>query len=135
MNNINESKVVFDGIRATESYLRKQYIPIWYHPSFKCLSVSPIFHWTDQDVFSYINNNGIPKTLLHSLGTSTECWCGAYKTEEDFRKLYDLNREMFYKLADVEKESKNRYTFLYKNGQKIPLANLEKQILNKKKMA
>ena len=135
LNNINESKVVFDGIRATESYLRKQYIPIWYHPSFKCLSVSPIFHWTDQDVFSYINNNGIPKTLLHSLGTSTECWCGVYKTEEDFRKLYDLNREMFYKLADVEKENKKRYTFLYKNGQKIPLANLEKQILNKKKMA
>ncbi len=121
LDSIKEPKVVFDGIRAAESNVRKQYIPIWYHPSFKCLSVSPIFYWSDQEVVSLINSNGLPKTLLHSLGTSTECWCGAYKTEADFRKLYELNRDMFYKLAKVEKENKNRYTFLYKNGEKIPL--------------
>ena len=129
LDSIKEPKVVFDGIRAAESNIRKQYIPIWYHPSFKCLSVSPIFHWTDDQVNSFINSNGIPKTLLHSLGTSTECWCGAYKTEKDFKKLYELNRDMFYKLAEVEKENKYRYTFLYKNGQKIPLRDLERQIL------
>jgi 3'-phosphoadenosine 5'-phosphosulfate sulfotransferase (PAPS reductase)/FAD synthetase len=129
LDSIKEPKVVFDGIRAAESNVRKQYIPIWYHPSFKCLSVSPIFYWSDQEVVSLINSNGLPKTLLHSLGTSTECWCGAYKTEADFRKLYELNRDMFYKLAKVEKENKNRYTFLYKNGEKIPLIDLEKQIL------
>jgi 3'-phosphoadenosine 5'-phosphosulfate sulfotransferase (PAPS reductase)/FAD synthetase len=133
LDTVEESKVVFDGIRAAESRLRKEYIPIWYHPSFKCLSVSPIFYWSDHDVISYINSNGIPKTLLHSLGSSTECWCGAYKTETDFRNLYDLNKEMFRKLANVEKENKNRYTFLYKNGQKIPLRILEKKILSKKR--
>jgi 3'-phosphoadenosine 5'-phosphosulfate sulfotransferase (PAPS reductase)/FAD synthetase len=130
---IKEPKVVFDGIRAAESRIRKEYIPIWYHPSFKCLSVSPIFNWSDQEVISYINSNGIPKTLLHSLGSSTECWCGAYKTETDFRNLYDLSKDMFKKLANVEKENKNRYTFLYKEGRKIPLASLEKQILSEKK--
>ena len=129
---IKEPKVVFDGIRAAESRIRKQYIPIWYHPSFKCLSVSPIFYWSDQDVISYINSNGIPKTMLHSLGSSTECWCGAYKTETDFRNLYDLNKEMFEKLARVEKENKSRYTFLYKKGRKIPLRILEKKILREK---
>ncbi len=130
---IKEPKVVFDGIRAVESRIRKEYIPIWYHPSFKCLSVSPIFNWSDQDVISYINSNGIPKTILHSLGSSTECWCGAYKTETDFRNLYDLNKVMFKKLARVEKENKNRYTFLYKKGQKISLRILEKKILNEKR--
>lgn len=132
LNRIRGPKVVFDGIRAVESRIRKQYIPIWYHPSFKCLSVSPIFYWSDQDVISYINSNGIPKTMLHSLGSSTECWCGAYKTETDFRNLYDLNKEMFEKLARVEKENKSRYTFLYKKGRKIPLRILEKKILREK---
>lgn len=130
---MKEPKVVFDGIRAEESRLRKQYIPIWYHPSFKCLSVSPIFHWSKPEVISLINSNGLPKTLLHTLGSSTECWCGAYKTETDFKKLYELNREMFYKLAEIEKETKYRYTFLYKNGQQIPLKDLEKQILRERK--
>lgn len=129
LDSIKEPKAIFDGIRAMESNVRKQYIPIWYHPSFKCLSVSPIFYWSDHQVVSFINNNGIPRTLLHSLGTSTECWCGAYKTEMDFKKLYDLNKDMFYKLVKVEEENKNRYTFIYKNGQKLPLRELEKQIL------
>ena len=132
-DSVKKPKVVFDGIRAAESNVRKQYIPIWYHPTFKCLSVSPIFYWSDQDVISFINSNGIPKTLLHSLGTSTECWCGAYKTETDFRKLYELNREMFYKLVKLEEDNNNRYTFLYKDGKKIPLKDLEKQILKEKK--
>ncbi|GAH73631.1 unnamed protein product, partial [marine sediment metagenome] len=126
---VKEPKVIFDGIRAAESSIRRHYIPIWYHPSFKCLSVSPIFQWTDKEVVRYVNSNGIPKTFLHSLKTSAECWCGAYKTEADFRKLYDLNRDMFYKLVDVEDQNKNGYTFIYKRGQKIPLRDLERQIL------
>ena len=125
-------KVVFDGIRAVESNLRSQYIPIWYHPSFKCLSVSPIFYWTNEDVGSLINSNGIPKTLLHFLGSSTECWCGAYKTETDFRNLYSLNKDIFQKLIEIENSNKNRYTFLFKNGEKLPLKKLEKQILKGK---
>jgi|GEM_PF-351069 len=127
--NIDEPKVVFDGIRAAESNIRRKYIPIWYHPSFKCLSVSAIFHWTNSQVISLINENGLPKTYLHNLGTSSECWCGAYKTETDFIKLYNLNKMMFYKLAKLEEESKTGYTFLYTNGQKKTLWDLENQIL------
>lgn len=128
LNKIKEPKVVFDGIRAAESNIRRHYIPIWYHPSFKCLSVSPIFYWTDEQVISYVNSNGIPKTFLHSLGTSTECWCGAYKTKSDFEKLYDLDREMFSKLDEVERKNKSGYTFIYKNGQKITLSQLAKEL-------
>ncbi len=132
LNSIREPKVVFDGIRAAESNIRRQYIPIWYHPTFKCLSISTIFHWTDEEVIHCVNNNGIPKTFLHSLGTSTECWCGAYKTETDFKKLYNLDRDMFYKLLKLEEENKNGYTFIYKNSQKIHLRDLERQILEGK---
>ena len=132
LDSIKEPKVVFDGIRAVESNVRKQYIPIWYHPSFKCLSVSPIFYWSDLQVTSLINSNGLPKTLLHSLGSSTECWCGAYKTETDFKKLYGLNRDMFYKLVELEEGNKSGFTFIYKNGQRIPLRDLERQILNER---
>jgi 3'-phosphoadenosine 5'-phosphosulfate sulfotransferase (PAPS reductase)/FAD synthetase len=128
LDKIEEPKVVFDGIRAAESNIRKQYIPIWYHPSFKCLSVSPIFYWSDEQVISYVNSNGIPKTFLHSLGTSTECWCGAYKTKSDFEKLYELDRDMFLKLVEVEEKSKSGYTFIYKDGRRIPLKELVKTI-------
>lgn len=131
--NIKKPKVVFDGIRAVESNVRSQYIPVWYHPSFKCLSVSPLFYWSDEKVVSLINSNGIPKTLLHTLKSSTECWCGAYKTEKDFLKLYELNQDLFHKLGKIEEESKNRYTFIYKNGKKIPLKKLEQQILRQGK--
>ena len=60
LSGIKGQKVIFDGIRAVESNIRKQYIPIWFHPGFKCLSVSPIFHWSNQEVVSFINSNGIP---------------------------------------------------------------------------
>lgn len=128
LKSIKDPKVVFDGIRAAESFIRKQYIPIWYHPSFKCLSVSPIFYWSNEQVISYVTTNGIPKTFLHSLGTSTECWCGAYKTKSDFEKLFNLDRDMFYKLVEVEEENKGRYTFIYENGQKISLKELAKTL-------
>ncbi|MDI6787827.1 MAG: phosphoadenosine phosphosulfate reductase family protein [Planctomycetota bacterium] len=128
LSSVKEPKVVFDGIRAEESAIRKQYIPIWYHPGFKCLSVSAIFHWTKERVSSYINSNGLPKTFLHSLGSSTECWCGAYKRPKDFEQLYTLNRDMFYKLVKVEQQNRSGYTFLYKNGQRIPLKELARTI-------
>ena len=133
LTTIKGPKVVFDGIRADESRIRKEYLPIWYHPTFKCLSISPIFYWSDQDVVSYIASDGIPKTILHSMGSSTECWCGAYKKETDFRELYELDKDMFRKLARVEKANKNGYTFLYKKGSRISLQDLEERILDEKK--
>jgi len=133
LDKIKEPKVVFDGIRSAESNIRKQYIPIWYHPTFKCLSVSPIFYWSNEQVISFINSNGIPKTFLHSLGSSTECWCGAYKTKSDFEKLYELDKDMFFKLVKLEKGNKSGYTFIYENGQRIPLLDIVKKLKKKDK--
>ena len=107
--------------------------PIKNNLGFKCLSVSPIFYWSNEEVVSYVNSNGIPKTSLHSLGTSAECWCGAYKTKSDFEKLYDLDRKMFAKLDEVERKNKSGYTFIYENGQKIALSQLAKDLKKRNK--
>jgi 3'-phosphoadenosine 5'-phosphosulfate sulfotransferase (PAPS reductase)/FAD synthetase len=121
---IGGRKVVIDGIRAEESNLRAKYLPIWYHPSFKCLSVSPIFRWTRKQVEKYIGSADLPENPVRQLGCSAECWCGAYKTQSDFLKLREIKPELFDKLSDLEEQSPTGYTFLYKKGQRLPLRDL-----------
>jgi 3'-phosphoadenosine 5'-phosphosulfate sulfotransferase (PAPS reductase)/FAD synthetase len=121
---ISGRKVVIDGIRAEESNLRAKYLPIWYHPSFKCLSVSPIFRWTRKQVEKYVESADLPENPVRQLGCSAECWCGAYKTESDFLKLKEIKPELFDKLSHLEEQSPTGYTFLYKKGERLPLRDL-----------
>jgi len=121
---IHEQKVVVDGIRAQESNQRAKYLPIWYHPSFKCLSVSPIFRWTKKQVERYIESADLPENPVRQLGCSAECWCGAYKTQSDFLKLKEIKPALFDKLSILEEQSPTGYTFLYKKGRRLPLREL-----------
>ena len=121
---ISGPKVVIDGIRAEESNQRAKYLPIWYHPSFKCLSVSPIFRWTKKQVERYVESADLPENPVRQLGCSAECWCGAYKTQSDFLKLKEIKPELFDKLSDLEEQNPTGYTFLYKKGQRLPLRKL-----------
>ena len=120
-------KVVFDGIRAAESNIRATYVPIWYHPAFKCISASPIFTWSDRKVVRYIERKNLPKSPAAGLATSAECWCGAYKCKADFEALLDIHPDIFDKLVEVEKAQKGRYTFLYEGGERIPLTRLKRE--------
>ena len=129
---VSGPKVVFDGIRATESYLRSTYLPVWYHPAFRCLSVSPILHWSKDEVREYVEASGVPKSPVAELGCSAECWCGAYKKRSDFEKLLDVHPEIFDKLVDVEKAQSGRFTFIYENGEQIPLTALKRKARRKK---
>lgn len=133
LRGVGEEIVVFDGIRAAESNLRKTYIPVWYHPGFRCVSVSPIFSWSDEEVYSTIHSNGIPAGLLDQMNSSAECWCGAYKSEADFIKLFNLDREFFDKLAELETSSNDRFTYILKNGKKKPLRLLRAEIIRNEK--
>jgi 3'-phosphoadenosine 5'-phosphosulfate sulfotransferase (PAPS reductase)/FAD synthetase len=130
---IDGPKIVFDGIRAAESGIRAKYLPVWFHPSFNCLSVSAIFKWSEQDLKTYVSKRSLPSGLSSELSTSGECWCGAYKRKEDFEKLYHLNRDIFYKLCEVEESNRNGFTFIYdkQKGQRLSLRDLEKQMRNK----
>ena len=118
-------KVVFDGIRSAESGIRATYIPVWYHPSFRCISASPIFAWSDKKVAQYIERSDLPPNPCANMGTSAECWCGAYKGRADFEALLQAHPDIFDKLVQVEKAQRGKYTFLYENGRRIELSSLK----------
>ena len=124
LKTIDGPKVVFDGIRAAESPLRAKYVPVWFHPTFRCVSVSPIFAWSDEKIDKYFIANDLPENPTIALGTSGECWCGAYKCRRDFEGLLEVHPDIFNKLVDVEEAQKGKFTFLYESGQQIPLTSL-----------
>lgn len=125
LSQVDEPKIVFDGIRAAESNIRATYIPIWFHPAFRCISVSPIFYWSDAKVQNYIKRKNLPESPVAYLNTSAECWCGAYKCRSDFEELSEIHPEIFDKLVEVEKAQRGKYTFIFENGERIPLTSLK----------
>lgn len=127
LSQIDAPKVIYDGIRAAESPVRATYVPVWFHPAFRCFSVSPVFYWSDRKVDGYIERSGLPESPTAQLGCSGECWCGAYKSRADFETLLDLHPEIFDKLVGVEKAQRGKYTFLYENGQRVPLTSLRRK--------
>jgi hypothetical protein len=60
---IDEPKVVFDGTRAVESNVRTKYIPVWFHPSFECPSVSPIFYCRIKKLMLMLMEMVCPKAI------------------------------------------------------------------------
>lgn len=130
LSEIDGPKVIYDGIRAAESNLRATYVPVWYHPAFRSISVSPLFHWSDNRVRSYIARKGLPSNPTSDMGTSGECWCGAYKCKADFEALVEVHPEIFDKLVEVEQAQKGKFTFLYEKGQRIPLSSIRSKSTN-----
>ncbi len=123
---VDGPKVVFDGIRAAESAMRAKYVPVWFHPAFRTVCVSAIFGWSDKRVVGYIDRNALPEGPAAKLGTSAECWCGAYKCRSDFEQLLDMHPEIFDKLVEVEKAQRGKYTFVFEKGNRIPLTSVKK---------
>jgi len=124
LQTIEGPKVIFDGIRAAESTGRAKYTPVWYHPTFKCISVSPIFHWSDEQVNHYSRRENLPESPAVRLNISAECWCGAYQSRGDFERLLTAHPEIFDKLWDVERAQNGKFTFLFEGGQQVPLVQL-----------
>jgi len=126
LRGLDEPVVIYDGIRAAESSARAKYTPLWFHPSFRCVSVSPIFTWSDSQVERYVARHDLPRSPAHKLGCSAECWCGAYKARGDFERLLDIHPEIFNELVAVEEAQGGRFTFMYENGHKVALESLRK---------
>ena len=125
LRQVKRPVVIYDGIRAAESSARSKYTPVWYHPSFRCISVSPLFGWSDSKIESYIERHDLPRSPVAQLGCSAECWCGAYKKRKDFEQLLEVHPDIFDKLVEVENAQGGRFTFLYENGNQIPLSSLK----------
>ncbi len=127
LNKVEGPKVVFDGIRAAESNVRAKYLPVWYHPSFRCISVSPIFSWSDKRIENYIDRYELSRGPTEELRCSGECWCGAYKGRADFKILLSTRPDIFDKLVEVEEAQRGKYTFIYEKGKRVPLGSLKAQ--------
>lgn len=124
LSEIPGQKVIFDGIRAAESSKRKSYLPVWYHSTFRCLSISPIFLWNDVKIKSFIKDRRLSEFLNNKFDCSVECWCGAYKKRSDFENLLKVHPEIFNKLVEVEDAQRGRFTYIYEDGKQIPLKQL-----------
>lgn len=122
---INTPKVVFDGIRAEESSKRKQYPIIGWHKHFKCLNCHPIFHWTKNEVMTYIRINGLEENPLYKIfPRATDCWCTAFKTVSQFRRLKQNFPEFFQRFVELERSLKTGGSALFRGGKKIYLRDI-----------
>jgi phosphoadenosine phosphosulfate reductase len=119
-------RIVFDGIRAEESYKRAKYKPIFWHRGFKCFSISPIFYWTTEEVDQYLSSRDLPiNPVYKTMGFSGECVCGAYLREEHFINLKLHHPKFFQKLAKIEESIQTGYTFIFRDGKRIKLSELK----------
>jgi len=122
---VEGEKLLVDGIRRTESSRRARYSIMYWYSRFPCPTVSPILYWTDEGVESFIRARGLPVSPAYAvLGKSGECMCGAFSSEKEFLLLKQHYPQFFKRLCEIEKANKSGYTYLFKNGKRIPLSNL-----------
>jgi 3'-phosphoadenosine 5'-phosphosulfate sulfotransferase (PAPS reductase)/FAD synthetase len=117
--------LVVDGIRAEESWRRREFPKLAWHKHFRCLNYHPIFEWTKEDVLRYIKETGLKENPLYSkLPRVTECWCTAFKTAEQFKILKENWPELFQKFIEAEASLKTGGSALFRNGKRIYLKDL-----------
>lgn len=133
LEKVHEPKIIFDGIRAEESRVRRDYLPLWHHPTFKCISISPIFYWTQRKVNAYLRRWDLPPSPSQSLGFSAECWCGAYAKRSDFEKLLELHPDIYAELEEVEKARNFSFIYDYGKGKRVFLSDLRRKRFEGKK--
>jgi len=126
LKNKPASRVVFDGVRLEESPRRRN-IPYKEWKDFlNCYVYHPILHWTTKDVCNYLIEENLPVNPLYSKGfkRAAECWCGLYKTVEEFKLLRKHYPEMFNKLLSLESSMRSGGSFLFIHGKRIYLRDL-----------
>jgi len=122
---INESKIIFDGIRAEESSKRKAFPVIGWHRHFKSFNCHPIFYWSKYDVLKYIEMNGLRENPLYKVfPRATDCWCTAFKSVSQFKALKKNFPEFFKKFVEAEESLRCGGSALFKNGKKVYLRDL-----------
>jgi len=126
LKNKPASRVVFDGTRAEESLRRKSIQFREWKNFLNCYLYHPILDWAAQDVNNYIAKEKLPINPLYSKGfkRAAECWCGLYKSVEEFRLLRQHYPEMFNKLLNLENSMRNGGSFLFIHGKRIYLRDL-----------
>jgi 3'-phosphoadenosine 5'-phosphosulfate sulfotransferase (PAPS reductase)/FAD synthetase len=124
--NVDTSKILLtDGIRADESWRRREFPKFGWHRHFKCLNYHPIFEWSKEDVREYIRIKNLKENPLYEkLPRVSECWCTAFKTIKQFKILKHEWPELFSKFVEAEASLKTGGSALFKNGKRIYLKDL-----------
>jgi 3'-phosphoadenosine 5'-phosphosulfate sulfotransferase (PAPS reductase)/FAD synthetase len=66
----NDEWIMFTGLRAGESLRRSTRQPFEYNTYFDCEAVNPIIYLSEQEVFAYLEEKGVPPNPLYALGYS-----------------------------------------------------------------
>jgi 3'-phosphoadenosine 5'-phosphosulfate sulfotransferase (PAPS reductase)/FAD synthetase len=75
----NERVLIISGLRRDESKRRSGYVHREVNEINYQRWVNPLFWWTGQDVYDYIQKHNLPRNPVSEvLGMSGECLCGAY---------------------------------------------------------
>jgi phosphoadenosine phosphosulfate reductase len=117
--------LVVDGIRAEESWRRRDFPKLGYHKHFRCLNYHPIFEWTKEDILEYIDLHGLNVNPLYKkLPRVSECWCTAFKTIKQFETLKEEWPELFERFLEAEAKLKTKGSALFKGGKRVYLKDL-----------
>jgi 3'-phosphoadenosine 5'-phosphosulfate sulfotransferase (PAPS reductase)/FAD synthetase len=117
--------LLIDGIRAEESWRRREFPKLAWHRHFKCLNYHPIFEWTKEDVKSYIRMKNLRENPLYEkLPRVSECWCTAFKTIRQFQVLKREWPELFHKFVEAEAGLRTGGSALFKKGKRVYLKDL-----------
>ena len=56
------------GLRRDQSKTRKEVLPVTWDDEFGLYKVAPLWNWTEEDCWSYVNANKVPVNPLHAQG-------------------------------------------------------------------
>lgn len=120
------SRVVFDGVRMEESLRRKNTPYMEWKDYLNCYLYHPILEWTSKDVHDYLAKERLSINPLYSKGfkRAAECWCGLYKSIDEFRLLRQYYPEMFNELLKLENMMQNGGSFLFARNRRIYLRDI-----------
>lgn len=125
----NRKRVAFSGERREEGARRRKIpVKVW-RDYLGCWLYRPILNWNSEEVERYLHSEGLPLNPLYAKGfrRAAECWCGLYKSPEEFLILKRECPELFNRLLELEGKMRNGGSLLYTHGKKIYLRNLAKR--------
>jgi len=122
----SSSRIVFDGIRLEESPRRKGLPYREWKDFLNCYLYHPILEWTSRDVKDYLAEEKLPINPLYSKGfkRAAECWCGLYKSVEEFKLLRQHYPDIFNNLLNLENSMRKGGSFLFIHGKRIYLRDI-----------
>jgi len=107
-NNCGSKIVQAIGIRAEESNARSKQKPLKRNKSLTNSKRTtydwfPIFHWTEEEVKSYLADRDIPLHPVYNYLPRFSCQVCIFNTPKELQAIRRNNPSAFYKIADLEK--------------------------------